>query len=137
MAEQLSTQPVPGYWQGEFERTGAWGMSTCVDMHGCDAARIRDPDEIRRFVVELCDLIKMKRFGECIVVDFGEDRRVAGYSMFQLIETSNISGHFANDSNAAYIDVFSCKAYEPADVAKFAAKFFRAGSTVMQVAMRK
>ncbi|MCG6162196.1 S-adenosylmethionine decarboxylase, partial [Leptospira bandrabouensis] len=75
---------------------GAWGLLTSIDLESCDPVLIRDADAIKRYVVELCDLIEMKRFGETVVVHFGEDERVAGYSMFQLIETSCISAHFAN-----------------------------------------
>ena len=39
--------------------------------------------------------------------------------MVQLIETSLISGHFANDTNSAYLDIFSCKGYDPAVVEEF------------------
>ena len=130
-------EPPRGYWKDRFERERAWGLLTSVDLHECDPALIRDADHIRKFVVELCDLIDMKRFGECEVVNFGEDERVAGFSMKQFIETSMISGHFANASNAAYIDIFSCKFYEPGDVAGFAARLFGARETVAQVALRK
>jgi len=44
--------------------------------------------------------------------------------MSQLIETSLISTHFADASRAIYLDVFSCAAYEPEDVAEFAKEFF-------------
>jgi S-adenosylmethionine/arginine decarboxylase-like enzyme len=101
-------------------------LSTGIDLHFCDPDLIRDSNAIKRFVVELCDLIHMKRFGECVVVNFGEDEKVAGYSMTQLIETSLISGHFANLTNHAYIDVFSCKGYDPKTVADFAKDFFNA-----------
>ena len=101
-----------------------WGIASAIDIYNCDPMKIRDADEIRRFVVELCDLIEMKRFGETTVVHFGEDEKVAGYSMIQLIETSLISGHFANLTNAVYLDVFSCKPYDPAMVEEFATKFF-------------
>jgi len=84
----------------------------------------------------LCDLIEMKRFGETQVVHFGEDEKVAGYSMVQLIETSLISGHFANQSNAAYIDVFSCKAYLPEMVQTFAEEFFQGWHSTLNVALR-
>jgi S-adenosylmethionine/arginine decarboxylase-like enzyme len=104
---------------------GAWGLLSSIDVENCDPYTIRSADEIKRYVTELCDLIDMKRFGDCNVVHFGEDERVAGYSMFQLIETSCISGHFANESNRSYIDVFSCKAYDPRVVAEFTRSFFK------------
>ncbi len=77
---------------------------------------------------ELCDLIKMRRFGETQVVRFGDDPRVTGFSMTQLIETSLVSAHFADNSKAIYLDVFSCAPYDPNEAAAFAAQFFNAGS---------
>jgi S-adenosylmethionine decarboxylase len=103
-----------------------WGLLSCIDLYECDPNIIRDAEAIKKFVVQLCDLIKMKRFGETQVIHFGEDERVAGFSMTQLIETSLISAHFANQSNTAYLDVFSCKTYDPEVVAEFAKKFFKA-----------
>jgi len=79
----------------------------------------------------------MRRFGECQVVDFGEDERVSGFSMTQLIETSLISGHFANATNAAYLDIFSCKYYEPRTMAEFAVGYFKGATYRMQVSLRR
>ncbi len=116
--------------------TAPWGILTSLDIYDCNPMTIRDADEIRRYVVELCDLIGMRRFGPCQVVHFGEDERVAGYSMIQLIETSLISGHFANLTNAAYIDIFSCKPYAPKEVAEFTKEFFQAKSMAIHVTRR-
>ena len=85
----------------------------------------------------MCERIDMKRFGETVVVNFGEDERVAGYSMTQLIETSLISGHFANQTNTVYLDVFSCKYYDPNVVAEFAKKFFEATDYDLHYTCRK
>jgi S-adenosylmethionine decarboxylase len=79
----------------------------------------------------------MKRFGKCQVVHFGEDEKVAGFSMTQFIETSLISGHFANASNSVYLDVFSCKFYEPREVAEFATAFFKGDHYKLQIALRQ
>jgi len=113
-----------------------WGISTSVDLYGCDSNIIRDAAKIREYVVKLCNLIKMKRFGKCQIVHFGEDERVEGYSMVQLIETSLISGHFANASNSAYIDIFSCGPYDPQQAADFTKAFFRASSMSINVIKR-
>ncbi|MBN2070381.1 MAG: S-adenosylmethionine decarboxylase [Candidatus Krumholzibacteriota bacterium] len=120
----------------EAIRRNAWGIASAIDIYDCDADSIRDADLIRRFVVELCDLIEMKRFGETQVVHFGEDERVAGYSMVQLIETSLISAHFANQSNAVYLDVFSCKPYDPEVVREFAQKYFGGLRSELNVVLR-
>jgi len=118
------------------EAHGAWGISTSVDLHDCDPLAIRSRELITRYVTELCELIGMRRFGECQIVHFGEGR-VAGFSMLQLIETSLISGHFANDSNAAYLDIFSCKPYDPAVVEAFSRQFFRASKAVTHTTPRR
>jgi S-adenosylmethionine/arginine decarboxylase-like enzyme len=102
----------------------AWGVATSIDIYNCDPQTIRSAEMIRQFVVELCDLIEMKRYGETVVVHFGENEKVAGYSMMQLIETSLISAHFANLANTVYLDVFSCKPYDPGVVVDFAQRFF-------------
>jgi len=34
---------------------------------------------IKQFVRDLCELIQMKRFGETVVVNFGEEEKVAGF----------------------------------------------------------
>jgi len=114
-----------------------WGLLSCIDLYGCNPKIIRDADKIKQFVRQLCDLIQMKRFGETQVVHFGEDEKVAGFSMTQLIETSLISAHFANLTNSTYLDVFSCKTYDPETVADFAKKFFEAEKVELQVVRRK
>jgi S-adenosylmethionine decarboxylase len=114
-----------------------WGLSSCIDLYECDLVLMKDKDAIRKFVQQLCDRIKMKRYGETQVVHFGEDPRVNGFSMTQLIETSLISAHFAEASCAIYLDVFSCAPYEPDDVAKFALDYFKGKRYALHVVERK
>jgi S-adenosylmethionine/arginine decarboxylase-like enzyme len=114
-----------------------WGIASSIDIYDCDPETIRSAERIRQFVVELCDLIEMKRFQDTLVVNFGEDERVAGFSMVQLIETSLISGHFANLTNTVYLDVFSCKPYDPGVVEDFARVFFRGKRCITHVNLRR
>jgi S-adenosylmethionine/arginine decarboxylase-like enzyme len=120
-----------------YLKENIWGLLTSIDLHNCNPDTIRDADAIKRYVDELCDLIEMKKFGDTQVVNFGEDERVAGYSMTQLIETSLISGHFANLTNNAYIDIFSCKYYDPQVAADFTQKFFQAKDIKIHYILRK
>ena len=124
-------------WKTKFEKENAWGLLTSIDVHNCDPALIRDAEAVKRFAIELSDYIEMQRFGETVVVDFGQDERVSGFSLVQLIETSLISGHFANQSNNAYIDIFSCKYYEPGAAANFCISFFKGENYTMNVTLRK
>jgi S-adenosylmethionine/arginine decarboxylase-like enzyme len=114
-----------------------WGISSSIDLYECDLALMQNADAIREFVKILCDRIKMRRYGETKVVHFGDDPRVTGFSMTQLIETSLISAHFADASCAIYLDVFSCAPYEPEEVATFAANYFKAATYNISVVYRK
>lgn len=118
------------------EALNVWGIASAIDIYDCAPEKIRDAEVIKQFVVELCDLIEMKRFGECKVVHFGEDDKVAGFSMVQLIETSLISAHFANQTNTTYLDVFSCKTYDPEKVRAFAQDYFGGSFSSINVTLR-
>ena len=119
------------------EAATPWGLLTSLDLYGCNPDTIRNADKIKQYVVELCMLIDMKRFGDCQVVHFGEEERVAGYSMIQLIETSLISAHFADASRAIYLDLFSCAPYNPQEVAEYAQEYFGATSYHLNVVQRR
>lgn len=121
----------------QYKKEKPWGMSTCIDLKECNPKTIRSAKKVKEFVVKMCDLIKVKRFGKTVVVDFGEDPRVSGFSMTQLIETSLISGHFVNQTNAVYLDIFSCKEYLPYKAAAFCKKFFGAKSMKIKINFRR
>ena len=122
----------------KFIKSKLWGMSTSVDLYNCNPDTIRDADKIREYVNTLCnDVIDMKMFGECQVIHFGDDPKVSGFSMTQLIETSLVSGHFANNTNAAYLDIFSCKWYDVNKVNEFSRTFFEADHSTINVSKRK
>ncbi len=119
------------------EKLEYWGVSSSIDLYDCDLTLMQNADAIREFVKILCDRIKMRRYGETQVVFFGDEPRVQGFSMTQLIETSLISAHFADASRAIYLDVFSCAPYDPQDAAKFAADYFKAAHYLINVVNRR
>ena len=119
------------------EKFEYWGMSSCIDLYECDLTLMQNADAIREFVRTLCDRIKMRRYGETQVVFFGDEPRVQGFSMTQLIETSLISAHFADVSHTIYLDIFSCAPYDPKDAAKFAADYFKAAHYQVNVVNRR
>jgi S-adenosylmethionine decarboxylase len=120
-----------------IEAPTCWGVSTSIDLYNCDLALMQDAGAIREFVRILCDRIKMRRYGETQVVFFGDDPRVQGFSMTQLIETSLISAHFADASKAIYLDVFSCAPYDSEDAACFAMEYFKADNYIIHVTERR
>ncbi len=101
-----------------------WGYHLILDCTKCEDSKIRDGENIHLFVKTLIKEIDMKAFGEPIIEHFGSHNpTVAGYSLMQLIETSSITGHFAEGGGDAYIDIFSCKPYD-IEVAKAVVKRF-------------
>ncbi len=114
-----------------------WGVSSSIDLYNCDLSLMQNAEAIKEFVKILCDRIKMRRYGETQVVFFGDEPRVQGFSMTQLIETSLISAHFADASRAIYLDVFSCAEYDPEDAAKFALEYFGADDYKLNVTYRR
>jgi S-adenosylmethionine decarboxylase len=115
----------------------AWGFHTLLDLYGCASLSIRNKDLIKYYVEQLCFITEMKPFGECKIVHFGQDPSIEGFSLIQLIETSLISGHFCNQENSAYIDIFSCKYYDHQLVSDFTKKIFEADRIKTRFILRK
>lgn len=99
----------------------SWGYHLTLDIGGCNPQLIKSKSNVELFAKVLVDRIDMVAFGEPQVVHFGEGNK-AGFTLVQLISTSNICGHFCNETNTAYLDIFSCKPFEiqaVKDVTKF------------------
>lgn len=94
-----------------------------LDCGECEPISIRSANIIETFVKELVKEIDMVSFGEPIIVHFGSDNK-AGYTLVQLIETSNIVAHFCEEDNAMFIDVFSCKPFLPNNAINIVNKYF-------------
>ncbi|MDP2682015.1 MAG: S-adenosylmethionine decarboxylase [Deltaproteobacteria bacterium] len=101
-----------------------YGKELVLDLFGC-SDRILSKRDIKRFVYELCDLIKMKRYKDAYVCYFG-NKYSKGYSIFQFIETSSVTGHFSDEYKSAYLNIFSCKPFNSKEVAAFAKIYFNA-----------
>lgn len=136
LEQQHQTIGDSNFFLEEFNASGAWGLVTALDLHNCNPETIRSADKIYEFTVELCDRIKVNRFGEPVIVNFGADERVAGYSLVQLIETSLVSGHFANLTNRVYLDIFSCAYYDPHEMTEFSKEFFQSDRANVNIYLR-
>jgi S-adenosylmethionine/arginine decarboxylase-like enzyme len=92
-----------------------WGYHLMIDAAGCIPQTIRCSSNINAFAKRLVHKIDMVAFGDPQIVMFGSGNK-KGYTLVQLIETSNITAHFCEETNDVYIDVFSCKPFESKDV---------------------
>ena len=101
----------------------AWGYHLVLDCYAGDKDLVTSGTNIAAFAKALVKRIHMKAYGEPQVIHFGEDDKL-GYTLVQLIETSNIVAHFCDDTGNFYLDVFSCKPYENAVVIELVKQFF-------------
>jgi S-adenosylmethionine decarboxylase len=90
-----------------------WGYHLMLDCSGCDPEKITSKENIVEFTNKLVERIDMKAYGDPVVEHFAtHDPSKAGYSMVQLIETSNICMHAVDKDRTLYLDVFSCKTFD-------------------------
>lgn len=59
-----------------------------------------------------------------------------GYTLLQLIETSNITSHFIEQDNAGCLTLFSCASYPPYAAAAFCQQWFEAKEVEVGVTFR-
>ena len=98
-----------------------WGYHFIVNLRNCSKYPhiFKGPKyinqstkDINNIVNNIISKINTKAYGPIVINHFGENYRIAGLSMYQLIETSNLSAHFVDDSKDIYFDIFSCKKYD-------------------------
>ena len=103
-----------------------WGYHLLLDCTAGDKELISSRENIYNFTKELVVAIDMVAFGEPWIERFATHAAdKAGYSMCQMIETSNITGHFCDNDGNFYIDVFSCKPFENETVISVVDKYFK------------
>lgn len=100
-----------------------WGYHLILDASKCISTNIKNKQNIESFAKSLVKKIDMVPYGSPQVVHFGSGNK-AGYTLVQLIETSNICAHFVEETNDMYLDVFSCKTFNPSDVESMVGLYF-------------
>jgi len=104
-----------------------FGMEVVLDLYNCNPETIRSKEKLQEYARKLCKVIEMTPYRAPYAERFGlNEAKTAGYSIVQLIETSSITGHFSEERNSAYINIFSCKVFDPKQAAEFSRNFFEA-----------
>ena len=123
------------YIKNKFKE-GMWGISCLINLYNCNEIIIRDKEKIRQFIKSLCKEIDMVAYGSPIIEHCGIEPHLKGFSFLQLITTSSITGHFSEKLNVAYIDIFSCKAFDPIKTVVFCSNYFEAESNTYTIEFR-
>ena len=120
----------------KFGYKGNYGLELVIDLKNCDLSDL-SKKKMSRFFVELCEHVDMTRHGEPL---FWEDHsnvpHLNGISGIQFIETSNVVCHALPLLRAVYINLFSCKEFEPNDTLNFCKEFWGASSENHTVLVR-
>jgi S-adenosylmethionine/arginine decarboxylase-like enzyme len=124
--------PIP-----KLKKSKTKGQELILDLYHCGPKIIRSKKKISEYVNKVCHLIKMKKHGKLILERFGAQTAWGlGYSFFQFIEESSISGHFLENENLAFLNIFSCKSFNAKIVKDFTKKFFKAKKIKDRVLIR-
>jgi S-adenosylmethionine/arginine decarboxylase-like enzyme len=113
-----------------------WGKHLILDAARVAPQTIRNPAIIHDFNKTLVKRIDMVAYGPPQIVRFGSGNK-AGYTLVQLIETSNICAHFVEENNSMYLDVFSCKDFDATVVKETVEEFFEAKRLKFKVLTRQ
>ena len=118
---------------GDSSTDNQYGIELILDMHGCDISKFTRAS-ITEYFERLCELIDMQRedlhFWDDVAV-LEEDKQTSphtqGTSAVQFILTSSIVIHTLDQLRAVYINMFSCKEFDPKVAEQFSVKWFGAG----------
>jgi S-adenosylmethionine/arginine decarboxylase-like enzyme len=114
------------------KKSSAYGFELIMDLHGCDVYRFNRAS-LRKYFSNLCKAIDMKRcelyFWDDVGIPSKEKQNLPhtkGTSAVQFILTSNITIHTLDLIEAAYINIFSCKAFNRKAAEKITKEWFSA-----------
>jgi len=103
----------------------SWGQHLILDCKNCNFYNINNENTIRDFITVLIERIEMIAHGPLQLAFLLPGSDNEGYSLLQMIVTSNITAHFVNKTRNAYIDVFSCKEFNSDIVEQTVREFFQ------------
>jgi len=114
-----------------------WGQHIVIDLAGCPRERLTDANHIASWSAEVILAIDMRAYGEPILEHFADHNvAVAGYTLVQLIETSALSAHFAENRGEVYIDLFSCKRFAEEIVLDISKRYFEPSGVTVRSLIR-
>lgn len=120
-----------------------YGKELILDIHNCDVSKFNRKD-IENYLIELCDnIINMER-EDLYWWDYEDDldgyeeapSHLKGTSCVQFILTSTITIHSLVDLKKIFINIFSCKDFDPEIAAVFSEKYFGGKVKTYEVIMR-
>ena len=118
----------------EQQKPVPYGFELILDLHGCNADTF-NRTHLDQYFTELCRVIDMEKcevhFWDDVGVPIEEQQtspQTKGTSAVCFILTSTIVVHTLDILEAVYINIFSCKAFDPVIAEEFTKKWFEVSS---------
>lgn len=102
------------HFEDEVKRV--WGWEMLVDLEGCERIGREHEENVRRLLTTLPPAIGMQCVGAPMLHFYGKGAEREGWTVFQMIDTSSITGHFMPATGKGCLNVFSCEEFEPSVV---------------------
>lgn len=118
----------------EEEAVTPWGMLAAIDLQDCVYERVAAAGCIRGFIREVVPAVGMRAHGPTHLERFGSGE-LEGWSAMQFIETSSITIHADEVGRRCFVDLFSCKDFDPEVVSAIARRWF--GGTAHATVLRR
>ncbi len=107
-----------------------YGLEIVIDLYGCDTTRFNRKD-IKAYFLQACKLLGVSPEDYYFWDDFRipkEKRqtnpKTKGVTAIQFILTSNITIHTLDLLKTVFVNIFSCKDYNPQLLEEFTVRFF-------------
>ena len=138
----LSNLPVHTYncpSDRRYAQTRSWGTHTMIDLHKCSYSIVRSTYDMNAFMQRICSFIGVTQLGSPSTIyhqsGYGY---TSGYTVMQHANGhTDIVVRVNEHSDNVFIDVFSCKAYEPHQLANLAQDFFGAYEATVDILYRR
>jgi S-adenosylmethionine/arginine decarboxylase-like enzyme len=130
----------PNYTPEEAkEQPQDYGQELILDIHDADPHTFSRND-IANYMKHLCDNVLHMEREDLHFWDYEDEPKLKakqpphlkGISAVQFIKTSNITIHTLDDLKKVFVNIFSCKAFNPDTAEKFTVEYFR-GKTAQRV----
>lgn len=114
-------------------RTFGWQLR--MELAGCNTTALEDPVALATWAEMLVKEIGMEAYGNPIIDRFGVGD-LEGYTLVQRLTTSAMVLH-CDPPDGAFIDVFSCRFFDPYAALRFCIGYFRATAATADFTERR
>jgi S-adenosylmethionine/arginine decarboxylase-like enzyme len=111
---------------------GFWGYHLIIDASGlkCPVDDMNDITYLKAFIKDMLEAVDMTAWGEPMIMRLTEKDgdfpdHLSGYTIVQLLHTSNMTVHLCDKVGTLYFDLFSCKCFNNDDAINIIKSYFQ------------